>query len=74
MKGFQTLVKNKVLLQVGVPATVDAILELGQVGEVVNVEADVAAINTVNATIGNAFTQVQVRQLPVGGIHVITPA
>ncbi|MBL8219075.1 MAG: TonB-dependent receptor [Bryobacterales bacterium] len=71
MKGFQTLLKNNVVLQVGVPATIDAVMELGQVGEVVNVEADAATINTVNATIGNAFTQVQVRQLPLQTRNVV---
>ncbi len=71
MKGFQTLIRNKVVLQVNTPATLDAALEIGQVGEVINVEGGVTAVNTVDATIGNAFTQVQVRQLPLQTRNVV---
>lgn len=69
--GFQTIVKNSVILQVGLPATVDATMDIGAVGEVVNVEADAAMINTVDATVGNAFTQLQVRQLPLQTRNVV---
>jgi hypothetical protein len=69
--GFQSLIKNKLVLQVGVPSTLDVTMDLGQVGEVINVEADATQINTVDATIGNAFTQVQVRQLPLQTRNVV---
>ncbi|MBI4904995.1 MAG: carboxypeptidase regulatory-like domain-containing protein [Acidobacteria bacterium] len=69
--GFQSSLKSNIILQVSTPATLDATLEIGQVGEVVNVEADATQINTVDATIGNAFTQVQVRQLPLQTRNVV---
>ena len=69
--GFQSLIKSKLVLQVGVPSTLDVTMDLGQVGEVINVEADATQINTVDATIGNAFTQVQVRQLPLQTRNVV---
>jgi len=69
--GFQSVIKSRIALQVGVPATLDVSLEVGTVGEVVNVEADAISINTVDATVGNAFTQLQVRQLPLQTRNVV---
>jgi hypothetical protein len=69
--GFQVLVKSGLVLQVNVPASLDITLEVGSVGEVVNVESDVVSVNTVDATIGNAFTQTQVRQLPLQTRNVV---
>ena len=68
--GFRTY-KSQVRLQIGIPATLDVKLELGQVSEVVNVNEEVAAVNTQNATVGNAFTEVQVRQLPLQTRNVV---
>lgn len=68
--GFRTYT-SKLRLQINVPATLDVKLELGQVTEVVNVSEELSAINTQNATIGNAFTQVQVRQLPLQTRNVV---
>ena len=69
--GFTTALKSGVVLQVNLPATLDVTLEVGQVGEVVNVESQVTAVNTVDASIGNAFTQTQVRQLPLQTRNVV---
>jgi hypothetical protein len=58
-------------LQVNTPATLDIKLELGQVNETVNVTAEAPAINTQNATIGNPFTEQQIRQLPLQTRNVV---
>jgi len=68
--GFRTY-KTQVRLQINVPSTLDVKLELGQVTEVVTVTEEVAAINTQNATVGNAFTETQVRQLPLMTRNVV---
>lgn len=68
--GFRTYV-SQLRLQVDLPATLDIKLELGQVSEVVNVNEDAPAINVQNATIGNAFAEVQVRQLPLQTRNVV---
>jgi len=68
--GFRTY-NSQVRLQINVPSTLDVKLELGQVSEVINVTEEVAAINTQNATVGNAFTEVQVRQLPLQTRNVV---
>ena len=68
--GFRTYNSN-VRLAINVPSTLDVKLELGQVSEVVNVSEEMSQINTQNATIGNAFSQVQVRQLPLQTRNVV---
>jgi hypothetical protein len=64
-QGFRVATQNGVVLQVNTPATLNLKLELGSVMETVNVTADVAVLNVVDASVGNAFTQQQVRQLPL---------
>ena len=64
LAGFAT-VSNRITLQVNTPATLDLKLELAGLSEAVSVEAEVTPINTVDATIGNAFSETQVRQLPL---------
>ncbi|MDX2180062.1 MAG: TonB-dependent receptor [Bryobacteraceae bacterium] len=63
--GFATLVKQGIVLQVNTPATQNLTLEVGNVSETVSVEASAAQINTSDATVGNAFGETQVRQLPL---------
>jgi hypothetical protein len=64
-QGFRVATKNAVSLQVNTPTTVNFNLELGNVTETVNVVAEAPALNTVDASVGNAFTELQVRQLPL---------
>lgn len=63
--GFTTLLKTNVLLQVNLPATLELKMEVGNVAQTIAVEAEAPPINTQDATIGNAFNQTQVRQLPL---------
>ena len=71
LAGFTTAIKSGITLQVSTPATLDVTMEVGQVGEVVNVESNVVTVNTVDATVGNAFTQTQVRQLPLQTRNIV---
>lgn len=63
--GFTTASSTGVTLLVNTPATLDLRLEVGKTNELVNVVAESSAINTVDASVGNAFTQTQIRQLPL---------
>ena len=65
MDGFRTALVSGVELLVNTPATVNLEMEIGMVSEVVTVEADAVALNTTDATIGNAFNETKVRQLPL---------
>ncbi len=63
--GFASVTQKDVALLVNTPATLNITMQIGTVAESVNVEAEVVQLNTVDAAIGNAFNQTQVRQLPL---------
>ena len=63
--GFRTEIVTELELLVDTPATLDATLEVGELFEVLTVEADSVALNTTDATIGNAFNEARLRQLPL---------
>jgi hypothetical protein len=69
--GFSTLTKGDVTLEVNTPATVDCVLEVGSVGTSVNVEAEATQVNTVDGTVGNAFEEKQVQELPLQTRNVV---
>ena len=69
--GFSILTKTDVSLEVNVPATLDCVLEVGSVGSTVNVEADTPQINTVDGSLGNAFVERQVQDLPLQTRNVV---
>jgi hypothetical protein len=68
--GFTTYV-SEVRLQVNVPTTLNIQLAIGQTTETVNVVAEAAQVNTQDATIGNPFTETQVRELPLQTRNVV---
>jgi hypothetical protein len=69
--GFTSTTRTDVQLLVGTPATLDMRLELGRTAETVNVTAETSAINTVDASVGNAFSEQQVRELPLETRNVV---
>jgi hypothetical protein len=69
--GFSTVTKTGVTLRVNTPATFDLTLEVGKSEEVVNVMSEVTPINTEDASVGNAFSERQVRQLPLQTRNVV---
>ncbi|MBL0160379.1 MAG: carboxypeptidase regulatory-like domain-containing protein [Bryobacterales bacterium] len=70
MPGFRTYT-SQVRLQVDTPLTLNVKLELGQVTESVNVTAEAASINLQNATVGNPFSEIQIKQLPLQTRNVV---
>ncbi len=69
--GFKTFLRKDVKVQVNTPLTIDVVLEVGGVGETVEVESEGEIINRTDATIGNTFNQTQIRQLPIEGRNVV---
>jgi hypothetical protein len=69
--GFSTLTKTGVTLVVNTPATLDLMLEVGKSEEVISVMSEAPAINTQDASVGNAFSELQVRQLPLQTRNVV---
>jgi Carboxypeptidase regulatory-like domain/TonB dependent receptor len=71
LSGFRTAVHDKVTLQVDVASKLDVPLEIGSLSETVNVTAEVAPLNTTDASLGNVITGQQVRALPLEANNVV---
>jgi hypothetical protein len=61
-----------VTLQTDTPATLNIKMEVGKVTEVVNVEGQAAVVNTENATVGNPFTETQIKEIPMQVRNVVS--
>ncbi len=69
--GFAPITRDGVNLLVNTPATLDLRMALGQNAETVSVTAEASAINTVDASVGNAFSERQVSTLPLQTRNVV---
>lgn len=68
--GFHTFAAQ-VRLQIDTPATLDIKMEVGEVTQTVNVTAEASAINTQNASVGNPFTETQIKTIPLQTRNVV---
>jgi hypothetical protein len=72
-KGFASLVQENVTVAVDTAVTLKLqFTQLGTVNETVTVQGGESAINTSDATVGNAFNERQIRQLPLEGRNVVS--
>jgi len=71
-QGFKKYQKTNNALTVGTPLSVDAVLEVGQLSEVVTVQGGVEQLQTTNATIGNVVEQKAIEALPLNGRNPLT--
>ncbi len=70
MTGFRKYEQKGIQLLVDTPSTANVKLEVGAITEVIEVTGEGAAINTTDASLGNAFNEVQVKELPMEGRNV----
>jgi Carboxypeptidase regulatory-like domain/TonB dependent receptor len=70
MPGFRKSEQKNVQLLVDTPATINVKLAIGTTTEVIEVTGEGAVINTADASIGNAFNELQVKSLPLEGRNV----
>src|SRR6266404_4480648 len=68
--GFRKYEQRNLQLLVNLPATTNVGLDLGTASEVVEVSAQTETLNTTDASLGNAFNENQVKQLPLEGRNV----
>jgi Carboxypeptidase regulatory-like domain len=71
MPGFSKLNRGDVNVPVNTPTTLDLHMEIGQTTDTVTVSAEASTVNTVDASIGNAFTERQVSALPLQTRNVV---
>src|SRR5467141_2486265 len=70
MTGFRKYHQSGLQLLVDSPATVNITLQVGSTTETIEVTAQAEALNTSNASLGIAFGENQVKQLPLEGRNV----
>jgi carboxypeptidase family protein/TonB-dependent receptor-like protein len=70
--GFKKFLTTGNHLEVNTPLTVDVVLEVGQVSEVVTVQGGPEQLQTANATIGNVVEQKAIETLPLNGRNPLT--
>jgi hypothetical protein len=68
--GFRKSDQRDIQLLVNTPATVNVTLAVGAASETVQVTAEAALVNAVDASLGNAFNEHQVKELPLEGRNV----
>lgn len=69
-QNFQRYLQSKLQLLVDSPATQDVQLQVGASTETIEVSAQAAVLNTTDASLGIAFNENQVKELPMEGRNV----
>ena len=69
-QGFRVQ-NSDVLLQTNTPTILNVALEVGAVSQSVEVTAEVSAVNTENASLGNPFTETQVKEIPLQTRNIV---
>ncbi|HUE42762.1 MAG TPA: carboxypeptidase-like regulatory domain-containing protein, partial [Candidatus Sulfotelmatobacter sp.] len=70
MTGFRRYERKNMQLQVDSPSTADVTLDIGTTAETVEVSAAAVTLNTADASLGNAFDENQIKQLPMDARNV----
>ena len=70
MAGFRKAEQKQIQLLVDTPATINMKLEVGTTNETVEVSGEAPVLNTTDASVGNAFSEIQVKSLPMEGRNV----
>lgn len=70
MQGFRKFEQKNMQLLVNVPTTQNVTLEVGAASQTVEVSAAATTLNTTDATLGIAFNENQVKELPMEGRNV----
>src|SRR6266487_3284758 len=70
LPGFRTYVQTGIVLQVNSSPVINAVLEVGQVSEQVEVRADAALVETRSTGVGQVIDNVRVLEMPLNGRQV----
>jgi hypothetical protein len=68
--GFRKYEQKNLQLLVDSPGTADVTLDIGSTAETVEVSAQAVTLNTTDASLGNAFNENQIKQLPIESRNV----
>jgi hypothetical protein len=67
LPGFRTFVQTGVVLQVGSNPTLNVVLQVGQVSEQVEVQANAALVETRSLSVGQVMETTRIMELPLNG-------
>jgi hypothetical protein len=67
LPGFKTYLQTGVVLQLNDSPTINVVLQVGQVSEQVEVQANAALVETAKTAIGQVVTNQQIAELPLNG-------
>src|SRR3989441_2358951 len=67
LPGFKAYVQTGIVLQVDANPTINVVLQIGQVSEQVEVQADAGLVETRTTAIGQVVTNQQVAEMPLNG-------
>ena len=71
LPGFRTFVQTGIVLQVNSSPAIDVVLEVGQVTEQVEVQANATLVETRNAGVGQVVENARILELPLNGRQVV---
>src|ERR1041385_7357275 len=71
LPGFRTYAQTGIVLQVNSGPTVNVVLEVGQISEQVEVQANAALVETRNAGVGAVMENTRILELPLNGRAMI---
>ena len=67
LPGFRTFVQTGIVLQVNSNPTINVVLQVGQVSEQVEVQANAALVETRNVSVGQVMETARIVELPLNG-------
>src|SRR2546430_2169491 len=70
LPGFRAFVQTGIVLQVNASPVINAVLEVGQVSEQVEVQANAALVETRSSGVGQVVENARVLELPLNGRNV----
>ena len=70
LPGFRTYVQTGIVLQVGGNPTVNAVLDVGQVSDQIEVQADAQLVETRTTGVGSVMDNTRILELPLNGRRV----
>src|SRR5262249_5238632 len=71
LPGFRTFVQSGIVLQVNASPLINPVLEVGQVSEQVEVQANAALVETRSAGVGQVVENARILELPLNGRQVV---
>ena len=71
-KGFKKYIESGIVLEVNVPARVDANLQIGDINESITVNGETSSVNTADAEIGRTVENTEVENLPIVNRNLYT--